>query len=490
MIRYILFLMMMAASRLIALEPHEVVIVYNGDSPLSRTVAEYYRELRGIPGAQCLPVYGIGSEPDINRETFNQKIRLALLMRGRELGLMWPSGPRNGKRLIRAMALMPDLPLRVAGVPGQKGNGMASLDSELMLLGAEYPLAGPGRNPLMGKPAPRGNEEQKVMIVCRLDGPDEASIYRMVNDPIRVEKTGLLGWAVIDEGGPHAEGEKMFRAAAQTARKNNVPLFYETSKKTLADSFPLMKQTAVYFGWYAGKANGPFGPNAPKEFRFAPGALAFHLHSFSAVSIKDKSNWVGALLDRGASVTAGNAAEPYLGGCINYGILYERLMAGDTVGEATLSATPCVSWMNIVLGDPLYRPFPRRASISSEWDPFVHWKAICKKAQGNLKRLQNGIEAVIPTGNGALYAEIFAWHCAEEKNYHLAAQYFTLAAERYITQADKTRASLLAMTVMSLAGDEKSAEYNARKWQNESAGSPYRPAIIETVNTILAQKKK
>jgi len=458
--------------------------VYNSDSALSRNAAERYRATRNIPRNNCLPLRGLGTGEDISREEFDKKVRHELLVQGRALGLMWPSGPRNGRQLVRAMALMPDLPLRVGGAPGQ-ANSVAGLDSELMLLGAEYPLSGPGRNPLLGKAAPRGREEQKILSVCRIDAPDEASVYRMINDPLQVGQTGLWGWVVVDEGGPYAEGDKMFQAAARLAKGRGQPLFHETSRKTLADSFPLMGRTAVYFGWYANPANGPFKPSAPQQFRFAPGAIAFHLHSFSATSLNDNTRWVGALLQRGAAVTAGNVAEPYLGGCINYAVLYERLLAGDALGEAALSATPCVSWMGIVLGDPLYRPFPARPAAVPALNPFCQWQRWVAEAKGDLKALQYKVEAQSGGANGALFAEMFAWHCSESGNPGLATQYFDLAARHYVDRADRTRAALLSIAAKAAAGERADAEFSARKLLESSAGSPYLPAIEETAKAVM-----
>lgn len=488
MVRCIL-LLMLACMGAFGLEPEEVAVVYNGDSLLSRSAAERYRTARGIPLNNCLPLHGLGAGADISRETFNQKVRLPLLWQGRALGLMWPSGPRNGRQLIRAMVLMPDLPLRVGGAPGQPGETAAGLDSELMLLGADYPLSGPGHNPLLGQPAPRGREEQKVMGVCRIDAPDEETVYRMILEPSRVEKEGLWGWVVVDEGGPYPEGDKIFRAVADMAKARFQPLFYDTSKETLADSFPLMPQTAVYFGWYAERANGPFHPSAPKGFRFAPGAVAFHLHSFSAVSVKDPARWVGALLQRGAVATAGNVAEPYLSGCINYSILYQRLLAGDTLAEASLSATPFVSWMGIVLGDPLYRPFPPKIKRLPLQNPFYQWQQLCSAAKGSLRKMQAETEARMQGKQGALFAEMFGWHCAESGEMKLAVQYFQFASNRYASLADRTRTSLLSITSQALSGDRHGAVLSARQLLNSSVGSPYRPAIARTADAVMSPKK-
>lgn len=474
-----------------ALEPSEVAVVYNADSRLSRECAELYCNLRGIPRVQCLPLHGVG-KGDISRADFDLRIRMELLMQGRDLGLMWPSGPKQGQKSIWAMVLMPDLPLRVKEEPvngklkgGPTPHNAASVDSELMLLGADYPLEGPGRNPFFGKELRLDVGRPPVMAVCRIDGPDEETIRRMMTDPIRVEKTGLWGWVVVDQGGPYQEGDAWLEKVAELAKAQGQPLFYDTSRETLAEAFPLMQQTAVYFGWYAHPANGPFRPEAAGDFRFAPGAIACHLHSFSATSVKDAHIWVGALLKRGASVTAGNVAEPLLGTCLYYGIFYERLLAGYTVAEAALMATPVVSWQGVILGDPLYRPFPASPPRLSPINPFVQWRELCRRSSGRMKEMRNAVEQKMGENHGGLFAEMYAWHCAENKRLDAAAEYFRTAFERYGTLRDKTRTMLLMVTTQAASGNRKRAELTIREWLASGADSPYAPAIRKTANALL-----
>ena len=112
---------------------------------------------------------------------------------------------------------------------------------------------------------------------------------------------------------------------------------------------------AWYWGWYEGAINGPF--NLP-GFEFAPGAIALHLHSFSARSLRlaDGGGWSGPLIARGATATFGNVYEPYLEYTHQPQMLTRAFLGGATLGEAAYYAMPVLSWQAIVLGDPLYRP--------------------------------------------------------------------------------------------------------------------------------------
>ena len=87
-----------------------------------------------------------------------------------------------------------------------------------------------------------------------------------------------------------------------------------------------MSQIAIYCGWYDGDADGPF--TQPKV-EFMPGAFAYHLHSFSAASIRSTTHqfWVGPLLAKGATCTMGCVYEPYLPSRRTSRCFIARLMA-------------------------------------------------------------------------------------------------------------------------------------------------------------------
>lgn len=482
----------MLCSLALAIEPSEVAVVYNAGSQLSKAAAERYCQVRRIPPDQMLPLFGV-KRGNISREDFEGSIMMSLLTQGRQRGLMWPAGPRNGVKLMRAMVLMPDIPLKVTEAKDAQGKPMgtgqqrteAAVDSELALLGSKIPIRGMGNNPHYKKNMPSGSERQIVMSVCRIDGPDADSIYRMINEPVQVEKNGLAGWVVVDKGGPYPAGDALMERVAELALSHHQPLFYETSRSTIAQSFPLMSDTIAYFGWYINRANGPFGADAPSDFRFARGAIACHLHSYSATSLYDGKTWVSALLKRGACVTAGNVAEPYLGPCLNYGVFYEHLLNGKQVGEAALLATPSVSWQTIVLGDPLYRPFPRNG-VKSGNNPYVNWQQLSRNAGKNSAYLQAAVEQKLRSSSyAALYAEMFALRCADEKEFSRAADYFSIAAERYPAGRDKLRARLFMLTALAAAGNQSAAQAGVLKLRDASLNSPYLPAIKKTVEAIL-----
>ena len=477
-----------------ALVPRDVVVVFNADSPLSVRTAEAYCATRSIPKENAVGLHGIKAA-DISRADYNRFIMEPLMEEAHVRGWQWPANNKMLGKRKAAIVLMPDMPLRVkkaANLPKQlagSGNNSASLDSELMLLGSLYPLGGPLPNRAYKKDGNISDYDAHILAVCRIDAPDELAIRRMINDPAEVERRGLWGWAVVDQGGPYPEGDAMFKTASSYAKVQGFPLFNETSKQCIGPDFPLSPHVAVYLGWYSQYPNGPFAATAPK-FSFEKGAVAYHLHSFSALSVKDPKQWVGTLLQRGAAVTAGNVAEPYLGGCLDPEIFFARLLRGYTVAEAALMATPTASWQGVVLGDPLYRPFAARKSASVADSAFTRWYRACRDSSASLDALEGQVVSNLRRQDGAIVAEAFAWHCAETNRLDKAADYFRMAAEMSTAPVDWTRNMLLQITVNYNRGEKTLAEAQMNRMLEQTMGSPYRKAIEQTADTVVEERRK
>lgn len=481
---------------LFALEPSEVAVVYNADSAKSREAMQRYCAGRRIPMSHRLPLYGVG-RGDISRAKYDASIKFPLLVMAKDRRLIWPCGPQGAGTKIKAMVLMPDLPLRIqhdAAQAKKGGGGMdvnsAALDSELMLLGAEYPLNSFGQNPYFGKASlPSAGERQVLMSVCRIDGPNDDCINRMIDDPLEIERTGLWGWSVVDTGGPYPEGDAMMEHVADMCTKGRFPLFYEKTKSTIANDFPLMQEVSCYCGWYTNPPDGPFRKASKTNFRFARGAVAFHLHSFSAISIYDDNTWVSTLLNRGACVTAGNVAEPYLGPSLNCGLFFAHLFDGKTVAEAALLASPSVSWQCIVLGDPLYRPFPRKGIRADESNPFVRWRMAVNKCKGDMNLLKKTVDAEKYRKDGALFAEIYAGLCQAEGNDKEAERYYRFASGAYSPQRDKLRVDILLAYTLKALGQNAAAADVAKHVNAMNGTSVYAAAVQKIIKDFPSEKK-
>ena len=175
---------------------------------------------------------------------------------------------------------------------------------------------------------------------------------------MEAETNGLWGRAYFDLRNTSEPGLKLgdewIRGASEICRRFGFETIVDENGGTFPAEFP-MSQIAIYIGWYAEHANGPF---AQPTVEFMPGAFAYHLHSFSAVSLRANNRWAGPLLAKGATATMGCVHEPYLAGTPDMAVFAARFTYyGFSFGEAAYASQSVLSWQTTVIGDPLYRPF-------------------------------------------------------------------------------------------------------------------------------------
>jgi uncharacterized protein (TIGR03790 family) len=354
-------------------ESAATLVVYNNLDPSSVVLAMYYAKRRGIELDHVVGLDCPTSE-EISRVEYDgtiaEPLRKMFSVRGWWHAPDDPSLPVSDNQ-IRFVALMRGIPLKIAKMedyPGDSFTGKqpqldtnaAAVDSELATLGVRTRMiSGPMKNPYYQSFRPfMDTPLAPLMLVCRLDGPTVATVENMIDGAIAAENGGLDGFAYIDlrgiTSGPMAEGDQWLATAAVALRQYGMPLIWDNRPELIPEDYP-MDHAAVYLGWYSG---GVEGPMAREDFRFVPGAIAVHIHSFSAATLRDpKANWAGPLLAHGAAATLGNVYEPYLALTPHLDIFADRLRNGFTFAESAYAAQPVLSWMTTFVGDPLYRPF-------------------------------------------------------------------------------------------------------------------------------------
>jgi uncharacterized protein (TIGR03790 family) len=250
----------------------------------------------------------------------------------------------------------------LAGRPEFRTN-QGAVDSELSLLAhGSYNINGFQPNPLFHNEHPTPFDLSAVVKVGRLDGPTLEDAERLVDNALIAERTGLLGRSYIDMGGPVPEGDRWLRDAAEQL----ADLGFDGDVDRAPTTMPVTARfdaPVLYFGWYAGDLNGPF---TLPHFEFPPGAIALHIHSFSAHTLRSPTEgWCGPLVAHGVTATLGNVYEPYLEFTHHPDLLLHALARGWTLGDAAYYAMPALSWQGVLIGDPLYRPF--QVNFSDQW---------------------------------------------------------------------------------------------------------------------------
>ncbi|HEY0967385.1 MAG TPA: TIGR03790 family protein [Opitutaceae bacterium] len=363
-----------------------VIILANSDEPESVRLARAYARRRSIPEANIIALRMPSSETISWTEfvsTIYEPLQDELLRRrwldGTTMDLRDNVGRRKvamaGHR-ISYLVVCRGVPLRIAHASSlytpvprltdrvEFRTNSGAVDSELSLLAQSgFPINAFVPNPLFRNDQPRSLETSLIVKVSRLDGPTYDASLAMVEGALEAERNGLIGRAYVDIGGVHPDGDQWLESAAQQLAEAGYDLEVERGGATLP-STARADAAAFYFGWYAPQINGPF---ALPGYRFAPGAVALHIHSFSAQSLRSENGggWTGPLVARGVAATFGNVGEPYLQLTHQPQLVLRALLRGWTLGDAAYYAMPAISWQGIVLGDPLYRP--GLVSFAQQW---------------------------------------------------------------------------------------------------------------------------
>ncbi len=362
--------------------PPDVVVVFNTRMRDSRAVAEHYAQRRGVPERQVIGL-ALPEAEAMTRADFRSRLEGPLRDALRERGLMAWGGVTGGdgkastvvtQAVFRHLALCYGVAVKISEDPGTPHDNQvriadilrrneAAVDSELMLLPLSqqgFPLTGPLSNPVFGVTnAGWLHPTHGVLAVARLDGPDPATARRLVDHGRQAETNGLWGRADFDSRGRtegiYLPGDQWITSSAAITESYGLPTVLDRAPETFPASFP-MSHLALYAGWYDPEVSGPF---TALKVEFMPGAIAYHLHSYSAATLRTRTrHWAGPLLARGAAATMGCTSEPVLDGTPQLDVFFGRLVwLRFTFGEAALAAQRSLSWQVTVVGDPLYRPF-------------------------------------------------------------------------------------------------------------------------------------
>ena len=443
------------------------IVICNRNSEGSEELARYYAKAREIPEDRIVTLE-CPTKEEITREEFTEQIEKPIRAIMLDRGWWIPErDPETGEQAVRSsihiLTLMHGVPVKVKDDTPMKSdvseeerlkNTGACVDSELTILGQPaVTRAGPLKNPYFDQNQAFHEAGMPIVLVGRIDGPSIEVCHRMIDDAIRAEIGGLWGQAYVDLDDRHEMGNTWLLGAADELRKLGIPVTVNSFSETFPTGYPT-HDPALYFGWYERDVNGPF---ADAGFRFETGAIASHLHSFSALKLRTTQEyWAGPLLDRGAAAVLGNVYEPYLQFTHQFPIFTNRLAAGYTFIESAYMSIEAISWMGVALGDPLYQPFPAPTAPIDESrftkDENAHYKALrlayARWASGKpLAKIGEDelffkLELAATKMPAPEFFEHLGLNALELQNYDEARTQFLRAKGKYESPPDKLRMEL------------------------------------------------
>jgi uncharacterized protein (TIGR03790 family) len=365
----------------------QVYVLVNSLSKDSKEIANFYITRRGIPESNILALE-MSLKEEITLEDYVQTIHnplLEILLKKKLVqGVVDSRVDQWGRKKmsvasheIAFLVTTKGVPLKFTDFSEEKTKEekradaksmeklQASVDSELssILLNYYSSLSGPLENKFSENRSEQAWEQSRIIRTARLDGPSVKTIKKRIEDSIYAEEYGLYGRAYFDLGGPYKQGDEWISKASEWVENAYYEIDLEPTKALMGYKDRL-DAPAIYMGWYKQTAYEQWKNFTIKVPR---GAIAYHLHSYSATTIRTKKKaWVGPLLEKGYASTFGYVYEPFLGLTVRPDLFIESLLAGNSLGEAYFFANPAISWQSVLIGDPLYRPFLRTLSEQLE----------------------------------------------------------------------------------------------------------------------------
>ena len=386
-----------------ALEPAEILVIANKDAWDSVKLAKYYMKKRGVPKENLVRLR-VTDQEHCSREEYDKdialpvrkyldnlpdrgKIKCLLIMYGMPLKISPPALTKEERKKLEELdreetTVKDELERLGQGNDREKqlqqeskriqkekrrirkSTQSSSLDSEIALvMNDAYPLGGWLPNPLFvgyGNKRPLAAAE-KTLMVCRLDGPTEQTVRRIIDESFEVEHRGLKGTAYFDARWEHPGKDKVtgyaaydrsiHRIAAKLKTDGKIPVVLETTNALFQQGG--CPEAALYCGWYS-------LANYVDAFEWVPGAVGYHIASSECSTLKRESSrvWCKKMLEEGAAATIGPVSEPYVQAFPLPEIFFDLLTNGSlTLAECYALSTPYWSWRMVLIGDPLYSPF-------------------------------------------------------------------------------------------------------------------------------------
>ena len=204
-------------------------------------------------------------------------------------------------------------------------------------------------------------DKSDVLMVSRLDGPTPEIVKRVIDDSIAVEKQGLTGKAYIDARWPDPGNKKvsgyafydrsLHRAAEVIKKSGRMPVVLDSTSRLFEKGE--CKSAALYCGWY-------HLAHYIDAFQWQKGAIGYHIASAECRTLHDSKSdvWCIKMLEKGVAATIGPVNEPYVQSFPVPEVFFKLLTDGHlTLAECYTVSIPYLSWKQVLVGDPLYRPF-------------------------------------------------------------------------------------------------------------------------------------
>ena len=394
---FLLLLLRLPASagddgRPIAHSSDEVLLVFNENSPISKSIARDYAEKRKVKN--IIPIRCADSAI----ATENETIQFAAYTESIEhpIAEYLQAHPR-----IQFIVLTKGVPIRITGAEtGERPDDStpqtplnASVDGHLAAMGyksianaVKIKITGSGAtgfgwsNRYWNAREPFSHEKFGGYLVTRLDGYTEADAKALVSRAILAEHGLVDGKVLLDvqpifglgnkdeqpapiqgtviaQESPFSDYNADMIHAHDILKSRGIPDELDLAEEFIGGRSNLLG----YFSW--GSNDAKFSAAAYESLKFAPGSICDTVVSTSGRTFLPTEGGQSLLVDliaHGLTCGKGYSDEPLAQAMASPTITLERYTAGYTMAESLYAASHFVGWEDIVIGDPLCCPYGQK----------------------------------------------------------------------------------------------------------------------------------
>ncbi|MBS1701651.1 MAG: TIGR03790 family protein [Armatimonadetes bacterium] len=337
-----------------------VLVVMNESDNDSIRIAGYYLKKRGISRDQLVGIKTSTTDnisPDRYKSEIETPIRAALaknpkidfivLTKGIPLRLV----DEGGYSVDATLASMELNFAPIGQTPGKFGITEANAEDAIKRC----------RNPYFAAKEPFSHKRYGMYLVTRLIGYSVEDCLKLVDNSVAAKpsKAPILldSQPKFQPGSGYWPLEESMLHANEVLSVKNIAVDYDKTETFSDDGgTPL----AGYASWGSNDKN--YDPVAYHNLKFVPGAIAETFVSTSARTFtptKGGQSLIADLVQQGVTGVKGYVSEPFTFALCRTEILFDRYESGFNLAESFYAASPIVKWKDIVVGDPLCRPYKK-----------------------------------------------------------------------------------------------------------------------------------
>jgi len=375
----------------------DVALIINTNSSISDSIGMYFALARSIPVKNIIRVTAPDTEEidDVHFEDLRHQIESYLTTNG-----MADS--------INYIVTTKGVPLKVHR--GSAGS-CSSVESDLTLILGPYAryIGGSGSipSPYYGQTGDFLRSVYRIYLVTRLDGYTYGDVKGII------DRTSPIGSGVPQGAQFVFDIDPLWNSIVPSLNENMSVISHTLAGRgftTYLDSTTtyLTGQANVigYTSWGSNDHNASL--HGIVNNTWARGALAETYVSTSGRSFSTPPEYgqslIADLIAEGITAAKGYVYEPYASAVADVSVLFDRYVSGYTIAESYYAASPYLSWMDVIIGDPKFRLTTSR--LPADYDPSIY------AGQGDALPVEITDFSAVPTGTTVK----LLWNTATEVN--------------------------------------------------------------------------